>query len=512
MIRIVFILSGIMLPLMAAFPQSNPAALQSCPGIPFLEQRLSSKRWQVRYIVARAGGTRLLHDAEPHVGMNTAFGYIQSALFIDPEPLRPKYYVDNNTMLDISSPEKSRAWVDYFCWNGTNPGPLYREDPKTVESQNAHLELLLRITPREHANPRQDNGVNFVGLFGKKSDAACLRPLLGSKNVFIVTTTARALFRLGDLPAAKTALQKLIADKSMPRENGVYKTVSADLLRELADSPGGFKADHRYRPRPPYCPERTDIARQIDQKGCSPYGPFALTMEDAAAEDKSMIEKLISRYGEALKASPTDSELRCKLTFAVDNYFNLYVDVNRNLIHGYFRFVGKLDISTPALREGWVRYIAGTGPFPLSYASDIGAYPAPLAKLQTHPAQIREVEIILGLELLGVIGSPETAPVVEPFLVDNNPAIVRAAAVAAFRLGKKAAAIKALRKISAGPVKREKLESVVDALGLLSQIDAPAFQEASLKALERCDQEPDLHPGHLTSLLMLISTFDSTRW
>jgi hypothetical protein len=111
------------------------------------------------------------------------------------------------------------------------------------------------------------------------------------------------------------------------------------------------------------------------------------------------------------------------------------------------------------------------------------------------------------LTIVGLLGRPEDAAALRPFLKSGNDYVVLGAAKALLRLGDKAEAVEALSALTAKDPK-EHLYYITEALLVLKEIGYPEYKATVLRVLSVVDSRDDIQLNWLDSFLMLAAEVD----
>jgi hypothetical protein len=206
---------------------------------PFLEQRLHSVRWEVRYYLAgqldgRDGSTKrafetLIRDKHQGVANQALVRYLNSFVAVDKALFEPRAYVPGRfPVTDLPEAEPNRALVDYCLgWRVITPKGGFR-----VDDMQPTLGVL---DPKKRDDPTMYESLTIVGMLGQQDDAPFLYPFLESTNDYVVVGAAKALLRLGDKTKALRALVRLT--EGDPKTRLYYITEALHVLQEV-EHPG----------------------------------------------------------------------------------------------------------------------------------------------------------------------------------------------------------------------------------------------------------------------------------
>lgn len=203
--------------------------------IPFLEQRLQSKRWEVRYYLAcqmdgRDDETKraietLIRDKHQAVANQALVRYVNNFVRIDPALFDPKVYAPGRfPVTDLPEEEPTRALVDY-CLGRRSIVPTggFRGDDMQP--------VIAVLDPKKTDAPANHESLTIVGILGQPEDAPVLYPFLESTNDYVVLGAAKALLRLGDKEKALKALIRLTEQDAL--KHLYYVTEALYVLREV---------------------------------------------------------------------------------------------------------------------------------------------------------------------------------------------------------------------------------------------------------------------------------------
>lgn len=201
--------------------------------IPFLEQRLKSTRWEVRYSIAcgldgRDDETKraietLIKDKNQRVANQALVCYVNNFVNIDRGLFDPRVYVPGRfPVTGLPEAEPNKALVDY-CLGRRQivPNGGFCGDMQTV---------IIVLDPKKKDDPRNHESLTIVGILGRLEDASMLYPFLESTNDYVVLGAAKALVRLGDKAKAMEALVRLTEIDAL--NHLYYVTEALYVLRE----------------------------------------------------------------------------------------------------------------------------------------------------------------------------------------------------------------------------------------------------------------------------------------
>ena len=184
-------------------------------GIPYLEERLSSEWWQVRYCLLGELSSRndehkkliekLVLDNNDAVSSQALESYVSNWLKVEKDLIIPRI-------------ERLR------------PIPLgvdFAKEPD-VRSVGFHSSMINKKNMDESTNVRS---IMFIGIIGKPEDLNILKPFTESQNDYVLIETAKALYRLGDIQSSIKAFLKIL-DKDV-KEHIHYQTEALYFLAEL---------------------------------------------------------------------------------------------------------------------------------------------------------------------------------------------------------------------------------------------------------------------------------------
>ena len=205
---------------------------------PFLEQRLHSARWEVRYYLAcqlderddnskRAFET-LIRDKHQGVANQALVRYLNSFVAVDKALFDPRVYLPGRfPVTDLPEAEPNRALVDY-CLGRREIAP---KGGFRGEDMQPTLGVL---DPKKRDDPTMYEPLTIVGMLGQQDDAALLYPFLVSTNDYVVLGAAKALLRLGVETKALQALARLT--EGDPKKHLYYITEALYVLREVENA------------------------------------------------------------------------------------------------------------------------------------------------------------------------------------------------------------------------------------------------------------------------------------
>lgn len=214
---------------------AEPVPPSLAGSIPFLEQRIESAHWQVRYYLAiqlsgRDDETKqalktLIKDKHPEVANQALVRYVNGFVSIDGELFDPKVYLPGRfPLMDLPEEEPSKALVDYCL------GRRAIEPAGGFIGYYKHAFITV-LDPEKKDDPRNHESLTIVGIMGKAEDAALIYPFLESTNDYVVLGAAKALLRLGDKTKATESLVRL-TEKNLG-EHLYYVTEVLYVLREI---------------------------------------------------------------------------------------------------------------------------------------------------------------------------------------------------------------------------------------------------------------------------------------
>lgn len=228
----VLFLSGLAIAPVSAADRTPPSLTGR---IPFLEQRLHSKRLEVRYYLAcqidgRDDETKrvietLIQDKHQGVANQALVRYVNNFVRIDRTLFNAKVYTPGRfPVTDLPEKEPSKALVDY-CLGRRSIAP-------SGGFCGGDMQPIIEVLdPRKTDDPRNHESLTIVGILGQPEDAPLLYPFLESTNDFVVIGAAKALLRLGDKEKALKALVRLIGQDA--RTHLFYVTEALYVLREV---------------------------------------------------------------------------------------------------------------------------------------------------------------------------------------------------------------------------------------------------------------------------------------
>lgn len=115
------------------------------------------------------------------------------------------------------------------------------------------------------------------------------------------------------------------------------------------------------------------------------------------------------------------------------------------------------------------------------------------------------------LTIVGVLGQPEDAPLLHPFLESTNDYVVLGAAKALLRLGDKEKALKALVRLTEQDA-RKHLYYVTEALYVLREVEHPEYRSLVLRVLAAINKTEGIQPNWLNEFLLLASDAKDDVW
>ena len=203
--------------------------------VPYLEQRLHSTRWEVRYyllgnLAGRDSETKrvieiLVRDQHKGVANQALVRYVNNFVNIDKGIFRSELYVPEQfpvTDLPEKAPEK--ALVDYCLGRG-------KIEPKGGFRHDDMRPALPVLNPTKSDDPRMYETLTIVGILGNPEDAKALYPFLESTNDYVALGAAKALIRLGDRTKGVEALSRLT--ERNPSKHLFYVTQALYALKEI---------------------------------------------------------------------------------------------------------------------------------------------------------------------------------------------------------------------------------------------------------------------------------------
>ncbi len=118
------------------------------------------------------------------------------------------------------------------------------------------------------------------------------------------------------------------------------------------------------------------------------------------------------------------------------------------------------------------------------------------------PAQLDNPRMHESMTIVGILGRPEDAKAVYPFLQSNNDYVALGAAKAVIRLGDKTKGVEALCRL-ADKDPAEHLYYVTEALHALREMDHPELKSIVLRILSSVDRTEGIQPNWLGEFLLL---------
>ena len=204
--------------------------------VPFLAQRLHSKRWQVRYglltdLNGRDEETKrlleaLVKDEKRPVANQALVRYLSQFVDVDKALFDPEVYsLGRHPLPNLPKDNPRRALVDY-CLGRRHIPP----DPP-FQDHDLRRPPIPVLDAEKADRPEMHEPLTIIGMLGGAEDANALHPFLESPNDYVALGAAKALIRLGDKPRAIAALARL-AQKEVPKHL-YYVTEALYALREL---------------------------------------------------------------------------------------------------------------------------------------------------------------------------------------------------------------------------------------------------------------------------------------
>lgn len=221
------------------FLNSFVVAQQTLPElskqVPYLTQRLQSKRWEVRYslvnnlkgrdLETKQALEMLVQDEHKSVANQALVLYLYGFVDINKTLFKPELYVPGKFPIeDLPDDDSSSALVDYCLGRSDIPrkGRFMRHDMQPV---------ILVLDPAHLDHPRMDNALTIVGILGKPDDAKTLYPFLQSTNDYVALVAAKAVILLGDKQKGLEALCRLT--EGDPSKHLHYITAAFHALKEM---------------------------------------------------------------------------------------------------------------------------------------------------------------------------------------------------------------------------------------------------------------------------------------
>jgi hypothetical protein len=243
--------------------------------IPYVEQRLHSSRWQVRYSLlqeldgrdkeTKALLEKLVRDANEHVANQALVRYISNFVIVDKKLFDPDIYLPGKYPLDsLPKDGRNRALVEY-CLGRKDiafDGKIYDTEPAIPVLDISHQD-----------RPEMSGSLTIVGLLGDVEDAKRLHPFLESTNPYVALSACIAVIRLGDKAAGDKALCSLIDRVGL--KDGYYTIQALYALREV-DRPAFVRLARRI------------LAQTRGQEGIDPSLLNAFLMLAAEADENAL--------------------------------------------------------------------------------------------------------------------------------------------------------------------------------------------------------------------------------
>ena len=190
--------------------KENKSAIQS--SIPYLEQRLESSIWQVRYsllgelnghdILTKQLLETLIKDEHSMVRNQAIVHYLNQFVYINKELFEPFTSLRLSSMyLSDRLPKANDEWLE-VC--------LSRIDTSTSSN------FIIPAEPNDIIN-KLDNpnfseaSITTIGILGDNDDAKALYPYLESTNDFLALCAAKSVIRLGETGKRKPLLYNKIS-------------------------------------------------------------------------------------------------------------------------------------------------------------------------------------------------------------------------------------------------------------------------------------------------------------
>lgn len=206
--------------------------------VPFLKERLHSKRWQIRYgllsqLGGRDGETKralelLVKDENTAVANQALVRYLHRFVNVDKTLFNIHVYAKGAYPLGVLPKENLRRTIVDYCLGRTEIASKYGE----IDMDHGGVIPVLDVLKRDE--PRMYQSLTIVGILGDIDDARALYPFLESANDYVAWGAAKALIRLGDKSKSIDAVRRL-AEKDVS-QNLYYVTEALYLLREIDDT------------------------------------------------------------------------------------------------------------------------------------------------------------------------------------------------------------------------------------------------------------------------------------
>lgn len=196
----------------------NLAFAQENCGVPFLQERMSSDKWQLRYGVifditgrsddCRSLLVRLIEDSNKSVSNQAMEKYLNQFVIIDHE-------------LILKHLEK------------LNPIPVgsFKDSQRTdIRSATFYINW---INIDEINDPNNGRNIMFVGIVGDKNkgDVNFIKGFAASKNDYVLLETAKAMIRLGEVNEGLKIID-VILNKDV-QDHLHYQTQALHVLAEI---------------------------------------------------------------------------------------------------------------------------------------------------------------------------------------------------------------------------------------------------------------------------------------
>jgi hypothetical protein len=216
-------------------PELRGRAEDGRTSIAFLDQRLASNRWQVRYglqgeLNGRDSRTKglleiLARDSNPRVANQALRRYMLQFTEVDRSVFDPQVFVGGKSPVPtILKRDHARAVLLAYCL-----GQVKIEEPSGFRcSIGGDLPTLVAA---DSADANVADTIAVVGMLGGPKDAAALHPFAASENDYVALTAAQALFRLGDEDKSRETLERLIAREVTKHLH--YITEALHVLKEI---------------------------------------------------------------------------------------------------------------------------------------------------------------------------------------------------------------------------------------------------------------------------------------
>ena len=204
--------------------------------VPYLQERLHSKRWQVRYSLlgdldgidetSKRSLEVLVKDGNNKVANQALVRYLISFVNVDKKLFDPKTFAPGAYPVTVLPEENPRRALVEYCLGR-------REIPPAGRFANGWGRPLavLRVENRDDAELARS--LTVVGVRGEPEDAKALYPFLESANEYVALEAAKAVIRLGGKTKGAEALRRL-AGRDVTKDLH-YVTQALEALRQIDD-------------------------------------------------------------------------------------------------------------------------------------------------------------------------------------------------------------------------------------------------------------------------------------